>query len=124
MKPKTKEPFIMIERGLIRGDFFRACGYSSQCLYIYMKDSLFDEDSSYKNTTPRHITFGPRDALAYGMSKGTYYRALDNLVKNGIIEEIKTGAHGRKGVYDLTAWRMMSYPSLRDFKNVVNIRQK
>jgi hypothetical protein len=121
-KKKTKEPFVMIERVLLRGDLFSALSAHALCLYVYMKDTLFDEDDSYRNTTPRHVAFGPRDALAYGMANGTYYRALAQLINAGIIEELESGNHGRKGIYDLTAWRMLSYPSLQEFKNVIPIR--
>jgi hypothetical protein len=97
--------FAAIERSLLRGDKFSDIGYPALCLYVWMKDALFDDDNNCAYTSATRVAYGPQGALAYGMPKGTYYLALGRLLRRGVISEVEPGGHGRKPVYDLTAWR-------------------
>ena len=99
-----KEKFVIVYRCLWRSDSFKFLGYPSKVLFISMKESMFDEHNGYAMDEMR-VPFGPQDAEGYGMNKRTYYRALKELIDIGIIAEVSSGSHGKKAVYDLTAWK-------------------
>jgi len=103
-RKKKNDSFVILPRKLLRGDKLRAIGYPARFLYLLMRDALFDPDDDNLNTDEKFVSFGPRDAEAYGMWKATYYRALDELINMEIISEVRCGGHGRRGIYDLTVW--------------------
>ena len=99
-----KDSFILIYRKLLRGDKFRVIGYPAKFLFFLMKDSLFDDSNGHINTNEYFVKFGPLDAEACGMGKATYYRALRELLTARIIDEVTCGGHGKRAIYDLSAW--------------------
>jgi len=104
MAKKQEEKFILIYRCLLRSDAFKSVSCPARNLFFYMMDSMFDSHNGYSMDI-KHVPFGPGDAEGFGMDKKTYYRALRKLIYAGIIREVSSGSHGKKAVYDLTAWK-------------------
>ena len=100
---------VRIPLMLIRHDVWKSLTYAAVALYIYMRASIKDPDNGFRNTDEARVKFGPADVRQYGMSKGTYYRALEKLLELGIIEEVEPGFHGRRGVYNLLALDWIDY---------------
>jgi len=95
------DPSLRIPLLLIKNEVWRRLTYSAIALYIYMRVSICDSDNGYKNMDEQQVKFGPKDAARYGMPKGTYYKALNNLLEVGLIEEVQCGSHGRQGIYNM-----------------------
>ena len=102
--PKKKEKFTKVDRCLWRSDSFKFLSFHAKTLFISMKDSMFDADNGYV-MNEKKVPFGPRCAEGYNIKRGTYYRALKELIDAGIIEEVAPGRYGKKGIYDLTTWK-------------------
>ena len=99
-----KPKFVKLDRELIRSRQYRLMGSSARDLYTWMMDTLYDDSDGYANTNAMRIRYGPRNAVKMGMSKTTYYRALERMLHYGVATEVETCGHGKGSVYDLTAW--------------------
>ncbi len=95
------DPSVRLPVILLRSDAWKDLSYPAQMLYVYMRASIFDQDNGYRNTVEGAVKFGPTDVVRYGMDKRTYYRALNDLLKHGIVEEVEAGFGGRKAIYNL-----------------------
>lgn len=98
-----KVKFVKLERDLIRSRQYRLMGSSARDLYTWMLDTMFE--GTPFNTSPRRVLFGPSDGVKRGMSRATYYRALDRMINYGVVVEVEVGGHGKRSMYDLTAWK-------------------
>jgi len=105
MKVKSKLKFVKLERRLLEHRAYRLSGSLARDLYTCMLNSIFNDNNGDVNRTARRVKFGPVDASMFGISKTTYYRAVDCLIHYGVIEELTVGGHGRKAEYDLESWK-------------------
>jgi len=80
-------------------------GSAARDLYVLMADSLFDNELGVINKSLGHVSFGPSDAVKWGMSRATYYRAEQRLIDACVVAQVEQGGHGKRSVYDLTVWR-------------------
>jgi hypothetical protein len=107
--PKKDNSFVQVPRDLLRSEAFQNVGYSGQVLFMYMKDSMFDPDTKYRNVKDFSVMYGPACVMKYGMNKRTFYNALNKLICNGVVSCTHPGGHGKQAIYDLTAWRRVMH---------------
>jgi len=105
MVKKKKEPFVKLDRRLLESRPYRLAGPLARDLYTSMMNSLFNGNNGVVNRTARHVSFGPSDSILFGTPKSTHYKYVDVLIHYGIIEELESGGHGKKAVYNLEAWK-------------------
>lgn len=103
-----QEKFAAIPLRLVYSDLYQVIGHPARDLYTCMVASLFYKGNGYRNTTKREVAYGPTDAKAVGFDVNTYYRALNKLLKWGVIRLVSPGGHGKKPVYDLMEWEYSS----------------
>jgi hypothetical protein len=103
--PNGKGSFVMLPRELLRSDAFSKVDYTGWVVFLLMKDSMFDFNGFNPNVNEHYVRFSPKNVKRIGMGRGTYYRAIKQLLANGIIKEITPGNHGRMAVYDIAAWK-------------------
>jgi hypothetical protein len=100
-----KKPFVKLDRTLLEHRAYRLSGPLARDLYTCMVNSLFNENNGGINHSSRRVSFGPTDARLFGIAKSTYYKHIVKLIDYCIVEEIEAGGHGKRAVYDLTAWK-------------------
>jgi hypothetical protein len=103
LDPSVRLPYFMM-----KSVAWRELSGSAQSLYCYMRMTVRDPDvKDDPNLNERRVRFGPGDVSFFG--HGRYYRAMEELVKVGFVDEVVNGGHGRKGVYDLLTTRWIGW---------------
>ena len=101
------DPSVRVPYFLMKHDVWWDLSGSAVKLYLALRCSVKDLENGYRNVKEAHVCFGPSDMKC--VTQRTYYRASNELLDVGLIEEVMCGSHGKKAVYDLMSVKWMSY---------------